>query len=248
MTQLTAQVVFQRKALWQIMFLFAAFMTVADTFAQPLPSDSVARERLEYIEQKLNEGRPMAKLWWNGWLYGYSAATLAQGTVYFTSNELKTKQDMALGAATTLVGAIGQLLMPMTPASAPEKLALLPDDTYEQRIAKLNKAEELFLASAQREKEGRSWKMHAISGAVNLTSGMITWLGFKRTVWAGIGNFALNTVITEAQIWTQPTRAIKDYKLYCEMYKNGKPYTLLEPRKHYYVNASTEGIMIRMVF
>ncbi|MCK7538546.1 MAG: hypothetical protein MZV63_50095 [Marinilabiliales bacterium] len=48
---------------------------------------------------------------------------------------------------------------------------------------------ELLKMLAVREKEGRSWKTHAIAGAVNLSSGLITWLGFKRTVWDGIGEF-----------------------------------------------------------
>ena len=75
-------------------------------------------------------------------------------------------------------------------------------------------SEEMLKEIAEREKEGRSWKMHALTGAVNLSTGLITWLGFKRSVWDGLEIFALNTAVTELQIWTQPTRAIKDYKNY----------------------------------
>ncbi len=69
------------------------------------------------------------------------------------------------------------------------------------------------------EKIGRSFKTHAICTAVNLGSGLVTWLGFKRSVWAGLGNFALNEAITETQIFTQPRRAIKDYDNYVNKYK-----------------------------
>jgi hypothetical protein len=196
----------------------------------------------------LDQGKPAAKLWWNAWLYGYSAATVVQGAVFLSSDQLKTRQDMALGAATTLVGAVGQLIMPMTPAKAPARLALVPSDTLEERIIKLNKAEELFEASAKREKDGRSWKMHAASSAINLSSGMITWLGFDRTIQSGLINFAINEVITETQIWTQPTRAIKDYKIYCEKYKNGLPSALYKPKIHLYVNAFYGGLAFRIVF
>ena len=140
--------------------------------AQDEIPDSLVKERIDHIQNMLDEGKPNAKLWWNAWLYGYSAATVVQGAVFLGSDQLKTRQDMALGAATTLVGAVGQLIMPMTPASAPGKLALIPGDTPDERINKLRKAEELFAASATREKDGRSWKMHAASSAVNISSEM----------------------------------------------------------------------------
>jgi hypothetical protein len=51
---------------------------------------------------------------------------------------------------------------------------------------------------------------------VNLGSGLITWLGYNRTFLDGLENFALNTLITEAQIWTQPVKAVRDYEKYCQ--------------------------------
>ena len=71
---------------------------------------------------------------------------------------------------------------------------------------------------AKREKSGKSWKIHALNGAVNLGSGLITWLGFKRSVWDGIINFAMNSAISELQILTQPTRTLKAYNLYKQKY------------------------------
>lgn len=227
------------------LILFIQFFQLS---AQNEPSDSLVKDQIDYIQKMLNQGKPDAKLWWNGWLYGYSAATVGQGIVFLTTDKLKTRQDMLLGAATTILGAAGQLLTPMVPGYAPARLALLPEDTPEERILKLKKARELFAASAKREKDGRSWKMHAASGAINLSSGLITWLGFKRTVWAGLGNFALNTAITEAQIWTQPTRAIKDYKNYCERYKSGLACTVYKTRPSLFVNAYPGGLAIRLVF
>jgi hypothetical protein len=229
-------------------FLLIFLFHFSDLSAQNEIPDSLVKERINYIQNMLNQGKPAAKLWWNGWLYGYSAATVVQGAVFLGSDQLKTRQDMALGAATTLVGAVGQLIMPMTPAKAPGKLALLPGDTPEERINKLNKAEELFEASAVREKDGRSWKMHAASSAVNISSGLITWLGFDRTIQAGLINFAINEVITETQIWTQPTRAIKDYKNYSAKYKNGLPSAMYKPKAHLYVNAFYGGLALRLVF
>lgn len=230
------------------LLLILSFFHFSKLSAQNNLPDSLVKQRIDIIQKMLDQGKPAAKLWWNGWLYGYTAATIGQGAVFLTSDKLKTRQDMALGAATTLIGAVGQLIAPMTPASAPVKLALIPGDTPEQRILKLNKAQELFEASAKREQEGRSWKMHVASGVVNAGSGLVTWLGFKRTIWDGLENFALNTAITEVQIWTQPMRASKDYKKYCEAYKYGLPYSSLNLKPRFYVNAFPGGLAVRLVF
>jgi len=231
-----------------LLFLLIFTFQISQVSAQNELPDSLVKERIQSIQHMLDQGKPSAKLWWNGWLYGYSAATVVQGAVALTNDNLKTRQDMVLGATTTLIGAAGQLLMPMIPASAPNKLALIPGDMPEERILKLNKAEELFESSAKREKDGRSWKMHVVSGSVNLSSGLVTWLGFDRTLSAGVWNFVLNTAITEAQIWTQPTRANKDYKKYCEKYKNGLPQASYKPKPGLFVNTFPGGLALRLSF
>ena len=231
-----------------LLFLLVFTFQNINLSAQDEIPDSLVRVRIQNIQQMLEKGKPTAKIWWNGWLYGYSAATVVQSAVAITNPNLKTRQDMAIGAVTTFIGAAGQLIMPMVPVNAPEKLALIPGDTPDERITKLKKAEKLFIASAKREKDGRSWSMHAVSGAVNLGSGLITWLGFDRSLSAGLWNFALNTAITEAQIWSQPTRAIKDYTKYCEKYKNGIPQALYKAKPGLFVNAFPGGLSLRLRF
>lgn len=228
-------------------FLFILILSTLQAKAQEQIPDTLVKERIQYIQKMLDEGRPGASLWWNGWLYGYGAATVGQGVVFLTSDKLTTRQDMALGAATSFIGAIGQLIAPM-PISAPKKLALIPGETAEQRMSKLKQAENLFEAGAKRELEGRSLKTHAINGAVNLGSGLVTWLGFKRTVWAGIGNFALNTAICEAQILSQPRRAIRDYNTYREKYISGLPQAHSRQEMHWTVNAFPGGVSVRLIF
>jgi len=61
-------------------------------------------------------------------------------------------------------------------------------------------------------------------------------------------NFALNTAITEAQIFSQPTRAIKDYKKYCEKYKSGIPQASFKVKPSLFVNAFPGGLVLRLVF
>lgn len=231
-----------------IFFVFIFIFQSLNISAQIEIPDSVIMERIQLIKKMLDQGKPNANRWWYGWLTGYSAATIGQGAVCFSSNDKGLRQDMALGAVTTLLGTAGQLLTPMIPGYAPYRLTKIPEDTREERLQKLDNAEELLTASALREKAGRSWKVHAVAGVVNLSSGLITWIGFKRNVWAGVKNFALNTVITEAQSWTQPTKAMKDYQNYCQRFKSGEKPIALKPDMSWFVSISPGSIEIKLVF
>jgi len=217
-------------------------------YAQNEIQDSLVVERLEFIKSTLKQDKTNTRRWWNGWLVAYSAATIGQGVVYFTSDELGTRQDMALGAATTLLGAAGQFISPLIPGKELEKLEVLPENSDDERLKKLAVAEKLLNDVALREKLARSWKTHALSGAVNLSSGLITWLGFKRDIWAGVGNFVLNTVITETQIWTQPTLAKRRYANYYKKYLNSENSSSCIPRVNYYFKAYAGGFGFKIVF
>lgn len=106
----------------------------------------------------------------------------------------------------------------------------------------------MFKIIATNEKEGISWQVHLFSGAVNITSGLITWLGFKRSLWAGVENFALNTIVAESQIWTQPTQTMKDYQSYYRKYKSGINPLAYKSKPTYYVCFYPGGIIINILF
>jgi hypothetical protein len=231
-----------------ILYIFILTFLTNNVFAQDTIPDSLIIERIQNIQNILEHGKTNANRWWYFWLVGYSVATAGQGAVYFLSNDNATRQDMALGAANTFLGALGQVFTPLNPGHKADILAHIPESTPEDRLKKLTDAEEFLKSIAVREKEGRSWKVHSLLSTVNLCSGLITWLGFKRSVWAGVGNFALNTVITETQILTQPTRTMKDYQRYCGKYKSGINQVNYKPKPIYYVSVSPGGIALRIVF
>lgn len=216
--------------------------------AQAEMPDSIVRERIQCIQGMLEQDQKNTNLWWYGWLAGYSAATAGQGAVWFLSGDAGTRQDMVLGAATTFLAAAGQLIAPLNPGRKADLLLEIPESTPEERLKKLAAAEEYLKKIAFTEKNGKSWKNHALYGAVNLSSGLITWIGFKRSVWAGIGNFAMNTVISEVQIWTQPTRSLTNYRNYCRKYQSGMPPVACKPRPGFYVSASAGGFGLKVVF
>jgi len=232
----------------RITYFLVFIIQVLPLSGQDVISDSLITERLQDIHKMLDQDLINAQRWWYVWLAGYSAGTVGQGIVYFSSESKSTKQDMALGSAVSFLGVVGQLLTPMVPRSSSVGDSQIAQSISPDQLKELYNSEELMKALALREKEGRSWKVHAVTGAVNIGSGLITWLGFKRSFWDGVENFALNTVITETQIWTQPTRAIKDYKNYCNKYNTGPGPNVLKPEKEWFVHVYPGGITIELNF
>jgi hypothetical protein len=234
------------KITFAIFILF--FLLSVKLSAQTETKDSLVNERIQSIQSMLDKSKTNVNIWWYGWLGAYSAATVAQGTVYFLSNNNSTKQDMALGAATTFLGAALQALTPLNTGRDAETLSLLPDSTTDQQLKKLKTAEEFLKSNAMKEKAGRSWQIHALNEAVNLGSGLITWLAYNRTVWDGVSNFLLNSVITETQIWTQPTKTLKDYQNYCRKYQSGMNSVANKIEPEYFLNTFPGGVALRIAF
>lgn len=210
--------------------------------------DSIVKERIQVIQRMLDGGKRNANLWWYGWIATYGAAAITQGTIWIASDKLATRQDMALGVLTDLLGMGGQIISPMVPGYAPARLENIPGGTPEENVLKLREAEKLLEESAKREKEGRSWKIHVLDGAVNLGCGFIMWFGLDRTFLEGIENVALNQAVCEIQIFTQPTRAIKDYKTYCRQYNTEQNLSLNEPKVTWSFAMIPGGLGVRLTF
>jgi len=176
--------------------------------------DREASGRIEFIQSALDAGAPAAERWWSGWLVGYSVATLGQSVGQYGTHDAKTKQDLLVGAATTGAGAAGQLAFPLDAGRLAARLRAMPAGTPDERTAKLAAAEAFLRRSAAQEALGRSWKAHAISGAVNLAAGLVVWKHYDRPARDGLVTFAIGQLVSEAQIFTQPTRAIRNLREY----------------------------------
>jgi hypothetical protein len=191
------------------------------------PPDERVKERLEFLESALVSAQPRAKLWWYGWIAGYSGAALAQG-VLAAANWEEDKddnafaQDMLVGGATCALGSAGLLISPFVPAYGPGSLASLPEGTPEERRAKLVRAEKLLRECAEREKKGRGWLTHGLNLGVNVAAGLVTVLAFDRPWSDGLITFAINETVSLLNIFSQPTRARRDLENYETRYL-GKP-------------------------
>lgn len=96
-----------------ILFIFIFIFQAINISAQDEIPDSLIRERIQSIQNELNHDKTNINRWWYGWLIGYSATTVGQGAEYFISRDIATRQNMALGASTTLLAAFEQLITPL---------------------------------------------------------------------------------------------------------------------------------------
>lgn len=212
------------------------------------PSDKEITERLLIICKMLDRNEKEAGIWWYGWIGFYGTATLGLGAAACFTGKKTTREDMILGAGTTLLGVAGQLIAPVESGYDSNQFAQIRDISNKECLEKLRQAELMLKDQAEKARKGKSWQTHAISGVVNLSSGLITSLGFKRSAWDGIVNFALSTVITETQIWSQPTRAMKDYNFYCSKFGLSGYQSVKRPDFVWYAYAHPGGIGIRLGF
>jgi hypothetical protein len=215
--------------------------------AQGMAEGNISEIKIGEISHAVHRDAKAVNTWWWGWLAGYSTATIGQGIIGIESGKLSVRQDMFLGAATTLIGAAGQFLSPVQPVKIRYLNSLKGDSVSEVELS--NRYKNYLQRMNMAESKGRGWQMHLASGVVNVSSGLITWLGFKRTFRDGLLNFALNTAITEAQIWSQPVRAKKYYsKLLKQGNIEGNMYVPRETGYSVYAGAYANGMRLVINF
>ena len=223
---------------FSLLAFFMTFLSLGAAFAAQaaaIPDDQV-KERLNFVQSALLKAQPRAKTWLYGWVAGFSAATVAQGTLAAVHwNDTKTEglvtvrdrdfaQDMLVGGGTTALGVVGMLVDPFVPACRPNALTAIPENSPEERRAKLERAEAILRECADREKRGRGLMTHLLNLGVNAAAGIVTAAAFHRPWTDGLVTFGAGEAVSLLNIFTQLTQAIRDLKNYEAKY-SGKPGT-----------------------
>jgi hypothetical protein len=130
-------------------------------------------------------------------------------------------EDMMIGGFTTFFGVAGKLVFPFEPAYMPDNLRAMPSDTPEQRMAKLKKGEEILRICAQTEEDGWGWLTHVLNIVVNASAGITTVFAFHRPWTDGLITFGEGEAVSLIDVFSQPRRAISDYRTYQGKYLGG---------------------------
>ena len=242
---------------------FVVLFSLSTAYAQETAalSDEQVKERLGYIENALRSAQPRARTWWYGWIAGYSAGAVVQGSLAIAHwNDVKPDQgspnapkvrdrrfaeDMLVGGATFALGVGGLLIDPFLPATSAKKLWLIPEATPEERRSKLLQAEELLRRCARREKDGRGWGTHFLNIGANAAAGLVTTLAFHRKWHEGLITFAAGETISLVNIFTQPRRAIRDLENYeAGSFRRQEASPSERPRRQWEIGLSPGGFSV----
>jgi hypothetical protein len=201
----------------------------ASATAQPDAAAGNDAGRIEYIQHALDEGDVGATVWWWSWLGIYSASA---GYSFYSAAATEsdgTRIIQAVYGVQSALGAAGMLLSRTASLYGAGDLRAMPSATSGERAARLSRGEELLRSAAEGEAFGRSWLSHALALAVNGGGALVLWKGYDDRLERdgrdpgreALLCFVVGTVVSELQIFTQPTRAIDDWATYRSRYNRG---------------------------
>jgi hypothetical protein len=174
------------------------------------------RDRLLWIDQRINREAARVRLWSRAWGIGIGAAGLGSlAAVPFVAPS--DRVDWYTGAVSAAVGVVPFLISPLTVTrDAPRvgaAVAATPADDDAHICATLADAERSLVAAADSEHWQRGWWTHA--GNIAFNAGILLFLGLGYHHWvSGIVNGASGAAVGEAIILTQPTGSISDLRAY----------------------------------
>jgi len=198
--------------------IIAAFfiMTVANTFAQSISdaTDTDIVERINFIQHELDSEKIYATAWTGGWtVFNAGSAAFFYHAASHTRNKAHQVTDMVIGVGSTLA-TIGNLATPLVSMYAPYFLEDMPDVTREQKIAKLNRAEEYLKRGSDLEEFGTSW----ISQSINIAT-------------ATAGAFVVGSVYRKRMERAGKSPSMEAFKIFGECFISGEIQILSQPMK-----------------
>jgi len=204
-------------------------------------SESNISERIDFIQAAFDEGQTRAKLWSYTWMAINGGATGIQ--TYLAISSHHDRVSNIVGASESFLGLAVLIVDPFHARSSGSDLREIPGGTPEEQKNKLDKAEKWLERNYKQEELGRSWLSHVGVLVISAIGAGIVWHynGPKN----GIISVLSNVVGGEAIIWTQPTRAIKDYNDYRSKYKDAYDGV---PEKKYFIAPSKNGFVAGMYF
>lgn len=175
-------------------------------------SDAELEQRLEFIAARLAEQRPNARTWQYGWTGFYGVSAVAQGFLAVDADDNDDETNYIVGAVKS-TGALAQMLIrPLPAVQSSSRFQAMPSDSRQERLRKLEQGEALLRENADRAATRRGWKRHLIGIGANLAGGII--IAAFGDSGDAVSSTLVGIAVSEANIWTEPSRAIADLEDY----------------------------------
>lgn len=177
-------------------------------------STAELEQRLEFIEARLDRQAPDARRWQNGWTGFHAASIAVQAVLAVDADDSDDEANYLVGAVKS-TGALAQMLIkPMPAVQSATRFQAMPAQSRDERLQKLMQGEALLQENAERAATRTGWKRHLVGIGANLIGGAaIAAFGDSGDA---VTSTLLGIAVSEASIWTEPSRASNDLKDYQE--------------------------------
>ncbi|MCL6271843.1 hypothetical protein M3P05_18135 [Sansalvadorimonas sp. 2012CJ34-2] len=165
-----------------------------------------AAEQLDdqWLNQKLHKYKPRIELWQNGWLAVHGTSAVADAYRASRTHNRACERVHAVSAASAALGAADLLFRPVIPNQS--------NDDPEQQMRTL----------AENIRWRKSWKGHFDGWLTAIAGAFITAAGPGKDSDA-VEFFLLAGLVTELEIWSLPSGAVKDWDRYLSGHHEGFP-------------------------
>jgi hypothetical protein len=204
--------------------------------------DAEVRERLLFLEERLDTAQAAGRRWYWSWFGIDSAGLIASSVRAALADDGDGRVLGIVNAGKSAVG-LGRLVAAPLPARfGADPIRAMPAATPEQRLARLHAAEALLEDSAERAEEKFTPWPHLSNALLNLAGGgIILGLGDWRDAAISTG---LGLAIGELRIWTAPGRPARDL----EAYQGRFGALASEARASFEVTARPNGLAVTFRF
>jgi len=186
-------------------------------------SDDEIDRRLAFLTERLDERRLHAELWKYGWLAVDSAGGIASAARAGFDDGSRRVNDISQ-AGKGAIGVAYLLLNPMPGVDGADPVRAMPAASREDKLARLQRAEELLAREAERAHDRTSWLLHFGNVFINAAASAPV-LAYGNDGLA-LQSFLIGTGVGELQIWSQPWKGPEDWQEYERFVATGR----VEPR------------------
>ncbi|MEM9072349.1 MAG: hypothetical protein AAGE52_27835 [Myxococcota bacterium] len=175
-------------------------------------SDVEVRVRNEWLQERFDASKRRARWWWYGQITLWTGLATMQTVLAVRSDRVRDRFPNTVGTVGAWLTWLQLLVMPHTPAYAPQRFRRAPASTPEERKARLRYGLELLEQGAGRQELGGGPGAHFVP---------LLWSSFWGTyfsvrfedAWLTARLVGGGLLVSEFRILSMPQQAVRDWEL-----------------------------------
>jgi hypothetical protein len=204
-----------------------------------LSDDEISR-RIDFLSDRLDDGRHHAWLWNKGWGSFYGIGVLYGTYKAATEKDRGHRADAIVSLTKASIGLTRIYFGKLSAENGADPVRAIPSHTRPLLESKLLEAKKQMAVNARRAHERYSLKAHAISWGLNILGGVIIWQVYGEDNLGAIST-GMGIAVGELIFFSQPGRALKDVKAYDRRFGSPLPSDLAGPPISFNVGPTKNG-------